>query len=152
MITIWIICVMDHVELCLYRRLSLECEDITNRYMYMYVFLTPLKNRGMKFLVCFWHSVELWVLIEHASTSLIKVVIAFERSKMKNSFTRWSFCLISYSVATFSPNFSKKKAWSQQERIQKIGMFHSLTDEGKILWGIVLVCNDQDNYIKHVKN
>ena len=43
--------------------------------------------------------------------------------------------------------FQQKKAWSQQEQIQKICMFHSLTDEGKILWGILLVCNDQDNYI-----
>ena len=130
MITIWIICVMDHVELCLYRRLSLECEDITNRYMYMYVFLTPLKNRGMKFLVCFWHSVELWVLIEHASTSLIKVVIAFERSKMKNSFTRCSFCLISYSVATFSPNFSKKKRDLSRNKFKKLVCFtHWLTKE-----------------------
>lgn len=130
MITIWIICVMDHVELCLYRRLSLECEDITNRYMYMYVFLTPLKNHGMKFLVCFWHSVELWVLIEHASTSLIKVVIAFERSKMKNPFTRWSFCLISYSVATFSPNFSKKKRDLGRNKFKKLVCFtHWLTEE-----------------------
>lgn len=111
MIIIWIICVMDYVELCLYRWLLFECEDIINRYMYMYVFLIFLKNCGMKFLVCFWYLVEFWVLIEYIFILLIKVVIFFERSKMKNFFIRWFFCLISYLVAIFFLNFSKKKAW-----------------------------------------